>query len=157
MKTTPKIFTLAALLVCALVATPAQADPADHGLLQARVKVALNDMVADVRAADNAEAKRAVLERYLDKFESRARLAGRLPLDDEHRAALTSLQTRFAGYSQELRGDEARAGVADGDLDAFASFMQHDLEQAASTWGSGGIYLSTGAVIIILLILILIT
>lgn len=145
----------------ALALTTATAGPAhastDHGLLQARMKVALNEMVTEVKTAESPAAKRAVLDRFLSKIENRSRLAEKLPLGEEHRTVLTALQNRFAGYAQELNGTENAPGVADGDLDAFAGFMQQDLEQADSSWGSGGIYLSTGAVIIILLILILIT
>jgi hypothetical protein len=157
MKTTTPItsLALAAFVACIAVANPAQAST-DHGMLQARMKVSLNEMVTEVKEAETPAAKRAVMERFLDKFENRSRIAERLPLNEEHRTALTALQSRFAGYTAELNGSDQQPGVADDDLDAFAGFMQQDLEQADS-WGSGGIYLSTGAVIIILLILILIT
>jgi hypothetical protein len=151
--TTPFMFAV----LFTVLAAPQSARASDHGLLQERVKVSLNEMVTEVRTSESPAAKRAVMERFLDRFESRSRIAEKLPLNDEQRAGLTALQTRFAGYAGELKGTENASGVADKDLDAFASFMQQDLEQAAASWGSGGIYLSTGAVIIILLILLLIT
>ncbi len=152
--TTP-LFLCAVLLAGLTTGHTAQAS--DHGLLQERVKISLNKMVTEVRTAETPAAKRAVMENFLNRFENRSRLAEKLPLNDEQRAGLAALQLRFAGYAAELNGTEAVAGVPDGELDAFAGFMQQDLEQAAASWGSGGIYLSTGAVIIILLILLLIT
>ncbi len=148
-------FVFAVLFAGLTVPQPVHAS--DHGLLQERVKVSLNEMVAEVRSAETPHAKRAVMEGFLNRFESRSRIAEKLPLNDEQRAGLTALQTRFADYAAELNGAGNVPGVADGELDAFAGFMQQDLEQAAASWGSGGIYLSTGAVIIILLILLLIT
>jgi hypothetical protein len=129
----------------------AQASP-NSGQLQERVKVALNGMVQEVKAAETPAAKREVMERFLNKVDRSSRMAERLPLGEENRAALNMLKGRFAGYSAELAGTDGQVGVPDGDLDAFAGFMQQDLEQAAV---SGGVYLSTGAIIIVLLILIL--
>jgi hypothetical protein len=148
---------LAAILFTLALALPARASE-NHDLLQARLKTALNDMVQEVKSAGSPAAKRAILGDFLAKVESRVAHVGRLPfLSGENRAALAQLEERFGGYSADLRGGSGRGmspeGVADKDLDAFASFMQQDLEQAAV---GGGVYLSTGAVIIILLILILI-
>src|SRR5690606_6982884 len=141
--TTPFLFTI--LLTGLATMQPAQASGQD--LLQERVKISLNDMVAEVRGAETPAAKRAVMQHFLERFENRSRIAEQLPLNEAQRAALTAFQTRFAGYATELNGSEHQPGVTDGDLDAFAGFMQQDLEQAAASWGSGGIYLSTGAVI----------
>ena len=144
------------LFFTAAMALPAQAAE-NHGMLQARVKVALNEMVQDVKAAESPAEKREVLNRFVGKIEKRAELAAKIPfLSEENHAALNMLQGKFGGYRAELQG-LAGNGVADKDLDAFASFVQQDLEQAEASWGNGGIYLSTGAVIIILLIIILIT
>ena len=140
----------------AAMALPAQAAE-NHGMLQARVKVALNEMVQDVKAAESPAEKREVLNRFVGKLEHRAELAAKIPfLSQENHAALSMLQDKFGGYKNQLQAASGN-GVADKDLDAFASFMQQDLEQAEASWGNGGIYLSTGAVIIILLIIILIT
>jgi hypothetical protein len=145
------------LFFAAAAALPAHAAQ-DHGLLQARVKVALNEMVQDVKSAETPAAKREVLGRFVAKIEHRAELAGKIPfLPAEHRAALNVLQGKFGTYNAALQGQPGQGGVPDKDLDSFASFMQQDLEQAEAAWGDGGIYLSFGAVIIILLIIILIT
>lgn len=137
------------------MALPAYAADAGQDAAQQRLKVALNDMVQDVKQAETAPAKRAVMERFVDGMERNAKLAAIVPFSgEEKKAALNLLREKFDGYQASLAGAPGSDRVADADLDAFAGFMQQDLEQAA---GSGGIYLSTGAIIIILLILILIT
>jgi hypothetical protein len=140
------------LFLATALAAPAQAGN------QERVKEALNTVVQDVREAESPAAKRAVLDRFLDKADRNARLMEELPFGSEKQAGLKTLREKFAGYAVQLHGGAGLSGVPDGGLDAFASFMQQDLEQAAdAAWGNGGIYLSAGAIIIILLILILIT
>jgi hypothetical protein len=157
-----KHFTLLSTVMFALALALATAGPAEASanprMLQERVKVALNEMVQEVKASETPADKRAVIDRFLAKAERGSRVAERLPMGRDTRVALKGLQSRFAGYSAELKGTGDRTGVADGDLDAFAGFMQQDLEQAAdAVWGGGGIYLSVGAIIIILLILLLVT
>ena len=142
----------------AAIALPAHAG-ADQAMLQSRVKVALNEMVQDVKAAESPAAKREVMDKFLGKIEGRTEMIGKVPfLPAENRAALKLLQNKFEGYETTLKGVPGAGGIADKDLNAFAGFMQQDLEQAAeAAWGNGGIYLSFGAVIVILLIIILIT
>jgi V8-like Glu-specific endopeptidase len=140
------------LAFAAAAALPAQASESEGA--QQRLKAALNDMVQEVRQAETAPAKRAMIERFIVGMERNAQATELLPfLGEEKRAALNALREKFNGYQAELQGLDGRERVADADLNGFAGFMQQDLEQAAT---SGGIYLSTGAVIIILLILILI-
>jgi hypothetical protein len=129
-----------------------------NGTINQRVKQSLNTMVQEVHAAEAPAEKRALLERFLDKAERGATLAGKLPfLSDENHAALNMLQGKFDRYSAELGGvsgtgstQNTLSGIPGGDLDAFASFMQQDLEQA-----DNGLYLSTGAIIIVLLIILI--
>ena len=146
------------LLLAGFAAVPASATE-DRDVLQARVKSALNEMVQDVKAAEAPAEKREVLDEFLGKVEKRAEWAQSLPfVGEENRAVLAKLHDRFAGHRAELAGANGGAPVADADLDAFASFVQNDLEQADEVaWGNGGVYLSVGAIIIILLILVLVT
>jgi hypothetical protein len=144
------------IFITVSMALPAAASE-NHGLVREQLKTALNGMVQEVKKAESPAEKRAIMARFVHKAGRGAGMAENLPLlSQEKHAALDMLQGKFSGYALELTGTGS-AGVADKDLDAFASFMQQDLEQAESSWSSGGIYLSTGAVIIILLILILIT
>jgi len=155
MKSAFKLAGILAFMTAAIV--PAQADE-NRDMLQGRMKTALNEMVQDVREAKTPEAKRETMDKFLGKVEQRARVAESLPfIGKENRSALSFLQEKFAGYHAELRGEAGASQISDSDLDAFAGFVQQDLEQAEASWGNGGIYLSTGAVIIILLILLLIT
>jgi hypothetical protein len=153
--------TLFVALALALAAgTTANAQSASQAVEQ-RLKASLNTMVHEVHEAETPAAKRALLDRFFDQAGERARLMGRIPfLSGENRTALNMLEKKFGGYSANLHGgpgtgasSEGAAGVADPDLNAYASFVQQDLEQAAS----GGIYLSTGAIIIVLLILLILT
>ena len=146
------------LFFMAAIALPAHASE-DHGMLQARFKAALNGMVQDVKTAETPAAKRQVMDRFFAKVHQRAELTAKMPfLSAEKRSALALLQGKFGGYEATLKGQPGLGGVADKDLDSFASFVQQDVEQAAdAAWGNGGIYLSAGAIIIILLILLLIT
>jgi len=149
MKSAFKLAGILAFMMAAVV--PAQADE-NRDMLQARMKTALNEMVQDVREAGTPEAKRETMDKFFAKVEQRARWAESLPfLSAENREALAFVKGKFASYHADLQGQPDR------DLDGFAGFVQQDLEQAESSWGSGGIYLSTGAIIIILIILILIT
>jgi hypothetical protein len=142
------------LLLTFFAAIGAQAGSGSD-LVNQRVKASLNSMVQDVHAAESPAEKRAVLDRFLTKAERGARLAQVLPiLSDENQRALNVLQGIFEGYAAELHGvpgqGASQAGVANGELNAFASYMQQNLEQA-----NNGIYLSTGAIIIVLLIILI--
>lgn len=144
------------LLLVLLAAGGASAGD-DTDVLNARIKASLNTMVQDVHAAPTPVEKRAVLDQFLARAERATGLAEKLPfLSEENRAALHVLQGKFDRYSLEFHGapgsgsGNAGAGVPNGSLDAFASYMQNDLEQA-----NGGIYLSTGAIIIVLLIILI--
>ena len=127
-------------------------------ILQQKLKTSLNTMVQEVHSAPTPQAKREVMDRFITKIDQRAALMTNIPfMSENNQIALANLQTRFDGYATSIRGsseagETADGVVADSDLDAFASFMQNDLEQAQN----GGVFLSTGAIIILLLILILI-
>jgi hypothetical protein len=164
----PKLFSkpilrTAQILLLTLIGATAVSAGTEPGLLNGsinqRVKQSLNTMVQDVYAAEAPAEKRAVIERFLNKAERGAALAAKLPfLTDENHAALNFLQGKFDRYSAELNGvsgtgtaHNSVTGVPGGDLNDFASFMQQDLEQAGN-----GVYLSTGAIIIVLLIILII-
>ncbi|HEX2613289.1 MAG TPA: hypothetical protein VHO02_06835 [Fibrobacteria bacterium] len=156
----PMIRLAGILILAAIAVAPASAAPQMQGgdVMQSRVKAALNEMVQDVKAAPAPAEKRRILEKFLGKIETRSKWAQSLPfVDDENREMLAQLHDRFATHRAELMGTSGGAPVTDAALDAYASFLQQDMEQAEASWGNGGIYLSTGAVIIVLLIIILVT
>lgn len=153
----PKFSILAAhvLLMTLLTGAAAEAGPVSS-VMESRVKSSLNKMVQGVHEAETPAEKRVVLDRFLGKLARGSALLEKAPfLSAENLTAINALQEKFAGYGAELHGapgqDTPDAGVADADLDGFASFMQNDLEQAAN----GGVYLSTGAIIIVLLIILI--
>jgi hypothetical protein len=138
------------LLLTLFSGTPTQAQTSSD-LIGQRVKSSLNTMVQDVHTAETHAEKRVVLDRFLAKVSRGTTILTAVPLlSEENRAALEVIQARFEKYSGMLHGVSEENVVADGDLDAFASYMQQDLEQA-----SGGVYLSTGAIIIVLLIILI--
>jgi hypothetical protein len=130
------------------VATQAQTN---SSVIDQRVKTSLNEMVQNVHAAETPVEKRAVLDQFLTKVSRGTSVLAAVPfLSEETHAAIKVLSNRFDRYSELLHGHSDANVVADGDLNAFASYMQNDIEQA-----SGGIYLSTGAIIIVLLIILI--
>jgi hypothetical protein len=145
------------ILLSALVGGAAHAQSGST-IMQTQIKGALNEMVQEVHNAPTAGAKREVMDRFVSKIDQRVTLIEHIPfLSDDNQVALQHLQARFDSYATAIRGtsatDQAEGGVVDdSDLDAYATFMQNDLEQAQN----GGIFLSTGAIVILLLILILI-
>lgn len=123
--------------------------------LEAQFKSALNGMVQEVRAADGAAAKREALEDFTGRMDlGLEKILVQGGLDAADRATLAALKTRFVLYRTELQGKEGLARVEDDNLDAFAAYIQQDLEQAPV---NGGIYISAGALIIILLLLLILT
>ena len=142
---------VAILLLTLLAGVPARAETGSETVGQ-RVKSSLNEMVQDVRAAGTPTEKREVMNRFLARASRGASVLEALPFQSaESQAATGLLKKRFDRYAADLQGAPGTTAVADGDLDAFAAYMQNDLEQAAG----GGVYLSTGAVIIVLLILLI--
>ncbi len=148
-----RIASVVALCLCA-VASPLQArDGATY--LEERFKSALNDMVRDVEQAGNPAARREVLSRFAVRMdEGLGRALEASSLSDADRASLGALRSRFQSYRAELEGRDGFAPVGDDELVRFAAFMQQDLEQAPV---GGGIYISAGALIVILLLLLVLT
>lgn len=146
----------AQIMLVTLVAVSGASAQSNAGILEQRLKSELNTTVQEVREAQTPSEKREILGRFIDKVERGSAKIQKLPfLTQENRAALSLLQEKFGEYAAELHGvpgpESSQPGVTNGELDAFASYVQQDLEQA------NGIYLSTGAIIIVLLILLIIT
>ena len=136
-------------------AAPIRAE--NTGTAMEQFKGALNGMVQQVHAERDPAVKREIIGRFLGRVEAGTRLADRLPwLPEKDRQSLALFQDKIHGYSAELQGANGREKVGDSGLDPFANYVQQDMEQAASAyWDGGGVYLSVGAIIIILIILIL--
>lgn len=129
-------------------------DTKNATVVEQRLNASLNSMVTRVEDAETPEAKRAILDGYLDRAESAADKAEHLPLlGSETRGTLGALRASFRNLVDRLHGTGGVERVSDGGLNAFAGQVRGDVQQALST--NGGIYLSTGTIIIILLILLI--
>lgn len=132
-------------------AVPAKAAPGS-ALLEEQYKTALSRLTQDVLQAPDPAAKREILNRFIDGMQRGLDNAVNLEsIQDSDRQILKSMAGRFHAYKAELAGLEGFAPVADGDLNAFAGYVQQGMEQAPI---GGGVYLSGTAIIIILLVLI---
>ena len=145
-----RIISALALCLCA-VASPLQARDGAT-LLEERFKTAINDMVREAEAAGDPTSRRELLRGFIVRMDDGLGMAlegG--ALSEADRASLGALQARFQAYRAELDGRDGFARVEDADLGRFATYVQQDLEQAPV---GGGIYISAGALIVILLLLI---
>lgn len=143
---------LAALAAGLLSAAPLQAR-SGATWAEERFKSEVNAMVREVEAAPDPAAKRAVLAGFTARMElALARALLRASLEEEDRVALERAKARIQAYRAELDGHAGFARVPDGELDRFAAYVQQDMEQAQ--WG-GGVYISAGALIVIVLLLVL--
>lgn len=148
-----RILSALALCLCAAAAPSQARDGAT--VLEERFKAALNDMVRDAESAGDPAERRERLRGFTARMEEglgKALQAGSLSESD--RASLGALQSRFQEYAAELDGRDGYTRVEDGDLGSFAAYMQQDLEQAPV---GGGVYISAGALIVILLLLLVLT
>ena len=147
-----RLRTVSALALClCAVASPLQARDGAT-LLEERFKTAINDMVREAEAAPDPASRRELLHGFVVRMDDglgKALEGG--ALSEADRASLGALQARFQAYRAELEGRDGFVRVEDADLGRFASYVQQDLEQAPV---GGGIYISAGALIVILLLLI---
>ena len=132
-------------------AAPVKAAPGS-AMLEEQYKAALSRLTQDVHQADDPAAKREILNRFIDGMRDGLRKAENLEsVQDADRQSLKSMAGRFYAYKAELEGLDGFTRVADGDLNAFAGYVQQGMEQAPM---SGGIYLSGTVLIVMLLLLI---
>lgn len=145
-----KLFAILTLGLFA-AAAPAKAAPGS-AMLEEQYKAALSRLTQDVLQAPDPAAKREILTRFIDGMQDGLIKAENLEsIQENDRQTLKSVAGRFHAYKAELEGLDGFARVADGDLNAFAGYVQQGMEQAPM---GGGVYLSGTALIIILLLLI---
>jgi hypothetical protein len=146
MKALFPIFTLALFLATA----PVRADAGS--VVEARFHAAVNGVVQEVRDAKTPVEKREILRRLAARVEEGLEQAQSVgSLNDADRRSLAALQKKFVAFHAELDGEGGFARVSDAELDAFAAYIQQDLEQAAA---GGGVYISGGALLILIILLI---
>jgi hypothetical protein len=121
-------------------------------LLEERYKAALNEMVQQVRHEQDPEAKRAILKHFIDHMSDGLQKAeGMESISEPDRQTLHVVAGKFYAYQAELNGQAGYTPVPDASLDQFAGYIQEGMEQAPM----GGIYISGGALIVILILLII--
>lgn len=145
-----RLLQILALAVFAATA-PIKAS-AGSDILEERYKAALNDMVRQVRNAQDPEAKRDVLQHFIKHMSQGLQKAENLEsISEQDRQTIHSVLGKFYAYDSELNGQAGFDRVPDPDLDQFAGYIQQGMEQAPL----GGIYISGGALIVILILLII--
>ena len=143
-------------LLAALSTPPLQASPNTHPMFAELLKTSINRMVQDVRQAREPDAKREILDRYLSRIHhGLEKIAINPSLTKSDREAVNGLKAGFQANYSELNGLGGFPGVTDSDLNAFAGFVQQNQEQA--DWGTGGVFVSTGVLLILIVMLILLT
>ena len=142
------------LLVLALFAAAAPIKAGvGSDLLEERYQAALNGMVQQVRQEQDPAAKREVLQHFIDQMSRGLEKAeGVESIPEPDRKTLHTVLGKFYAYQAELDGQAGYTPVPDADLDQFAGYIQQGMEQAPM---GGGIYISGGALIVILILLII--
>ena len=144
------LFSAPALLLVLLLAPQAKAEAGSVSLGQ-HLKAPYNEMVKDVRQTESPEAKREIIAGFLARLDRGLGMVEKLvPESKPAHGEAIRLRATVQNQLNELKGMDMQGQSAGNNLNNFALYLQQDVEQA------DGVYLSVGAVIIILLILILI-
>jgi hypothetical protein len=121
--------------------------------LEERYHAALSQVTQEVKQAQDPAEKRRILSGFFKHMEEGLRKAETLSsLPEDDKQSLHTVLGKYYAYQAELDGAAGYERVADRDLDEFASYVRQDMEQAPI---GGGVYISAGALLVILLILLL--
>ena len=144
------LLSVPALLLVLLFAPEAKAQVGSVSLGQ-HLKAPYNEMVQDVRETESPEAKREIITGFLTRLDRSLGMVQKLvPESKPAYLQATRMRATLQAQLDELKGMDMQGQTAGNTLNNFALYLQQDVEQA------DGIYLSVGAIIIILLILILV-
>ncbi len=142
-------------LLITLSAGALQAAPNPKVNLSELFKISIQHMVQDVHQAQAPAQKRKILNHYLTSMDAGLeKMKYNQGLTDSDRKIVNGLQTKIHTNYSDFYGPNNSNNIPNADLDSFADYVQQDWEQADNEWG-GGVYLSGGA-LLVLLILILI-
>lgn len=150
----PAIARFVPILIAAACISPTRTFAGPVGtLLEERYHAALSEFTQQVRQAPDPAEKRRILARFLDHMEDGLGKAENLSeLSPADKQSLHTILGKYLAYEAELEGTGGFMAVADSDLNEFANYIRQDMEQAPV---GGGIYISAGALLVILIILIL--
>ncbi len=144
---------LSALLLVFILNLPGRAEQ-PSAVLQERFKASVNTMVQQVQTAQDPVAKREILGNFLTRMDQRLGMVRGL-IPEQDRAGLDVIRTKVESQYAELNGLNGKEKVTDADLNPFARYIQQDMEQSDAYWTGGGLYISAGLLIFILVILLI--
>lgn len=145
-----RLRSLVLLLFAIGLVSPAQTARGDVNP-HSRLKKHVRDVVQKVKAAPTATEKRSILNKELRRMISALdRIENYGSLSKKDKRAVDALRTRLQAKLDELRGANGYEAVPDGELDAFADYVQQDFERADTVT----ISVTTALLIIILIVLL---
>ena len=154
MKKTIAFLTQSCLLILLLV-NVSRADTGSNAV-QERFKTAVNSMVQQVQAANNPADKREIIGQFLHRMDQSVATVKFLePLSQKDNQALAAVQNKIRIQCNELNGLNGSDKISDGSLNAYAKYIQQDMEQADTYWTGNGIYISVGTLILILILILI--
>ena len=124
---------------------------ANAGSVDERFKVSLNAAIHKVTETRNPVAKREMLADFLTRMNQGLGMAQDAASEKDGQA-LNVLQLKIQADYAELNGF-GTAKIPDAELNHFANYIQQDMEQAS--YDNGGVYISVGGLIIILLLILI--
>ncbi|MBW8888056.1 MAG: hypothetical protein JF616_09905 [Fibrobacteres bacterium] len=144
------------MVAAACLSAPRLAHAGKAGeVLEERYHAALSHVAQEVKGAPDPAEKRRILAGFFQHMEEGLQKAETLSsLPEGDRQSLHTVLGKYLAYQAELDGSRGFARVEDRELDEFAAYVRQDMEQAPV---GGGVYISAGALIVILLVLLLIT
>ncbi len=142
------------LLVLAMVGT-GRAD-AGSSSIEERFKTSINVMVQKVERAENPSEKREIIGAFLLRMDrGMAMVQTFQSLSHEDEAGIVSARDKIHAQYEDLKGLNGHVKVSDADLNSYAAYIQQAMEQADAYWTDGGLYISVGTLILILIIILI--
>jgi len=140
------------LLLMVLAMVTVFAVKSNAGSVDERFKAVINTEIQKVTQTQDPVLKRKMLGDFLTRMDQGIGMA-KASVSEKDAPALNALQTKMRADYAELDGNGVTK-VPDSELNHFAGYVQQDVEQA-DYYSGGGVYLSVGAIIVILLLILI--
>ena len=142
---------LSFLFGLALLIVPQARAESPSQALEQRLKASYNDMVQNVRQTEDPAAKREIITAFLTRMDRGLGVVEKFtPASKPAHLQATRMRATLQNDLAELNSMNMQGQTAGANLNNYAAYLQQDVEQA------DGIYLSVGAIIIILIILLIV-
>ncbi|MCH8558551.1 MAG: hypothetical protein LAT84_12045 [Balneolia bacterium] len=116
------------------------------------LKQHMNETVQQVKATDDADEKRSILNAsYENMLETASLIEKRVTLNEDEAAQIALLKSEINDRANQLNGLDGYERISDEDLDEFSDYSQQAMEQANRTLT---ISLTTALLIVIILLLL---